>query len=138
MSKMFRVKMEVNYVAFVKAETPRMAQTQVAAMLTHTMQTTDSIKKIVYNGCKCDTLEYVSIMNSGTHHKLDYVNRINNAYNESRELFNQIVSLLAMRDKDAYEYLNPEVSPIEEIVYIYINQIADDTDLETILSYCRH
>ena len=46
--------------------------------------------------------------------------------------------VLKIMDKDKFEYLKPEVSPIEEIVYIYINQIADDTDLETILSYCRH
>lgn len=77
------------------------------------------------------------IMDASNNHDPDLVERVNSAYNEKPEEFAKIVDLLAQRDID--ERPNPEfyAKGVWDRCHEYCQNIADNSDLRTILSYCR-
>jgi hypothetical protein len=82
-----------------------------------------------------DEDDAVQIMSGTTSHDKELVKRINKAYNEYPRAFHQIVSLLMDRDVNFEEENGCE--PNEDDLSRYCENIADDEDLRTILSYCR-
>lgn len=81
--------------------------------------------------------ECYDLMDASNNHDPDLVERVNSAYNEKPEEFAKIVDLLAQRDID--ERLNPEfyAKGVWARCHEYCQNIADNSDLRTILSYCR-
>jgi hypothetical protein len=79
-----------------------------------------------------DKEEYV--MDCTNNHYAFLVTKINQAYKEKQEDFYNIVRLLAERD-ERHDILSK--STIFDVCHDYCQNIADNTDLETILFYCR-
>lgn len=83
-------------------------------------------------------LTEVSIMDGSTSHDKDLIMQINRCYVKSRELFYDIIRLLANRDADEFDdSIDLVTDDIKVIAYYYLHAIADDQDLQTIANYCR-
>lgn len=84
-------------------------------------------------------LTEVSIMDSSTLHDKDLIMQINMCYAQRRELFYEIIHLLAKRDVDEFDnnIIDVNTASIKDIAYHYLHAIADDQDLQTIANYCR-
>jgi hypothetical protein len=83
-------------------------------------------------------LTEVSIMDGSTSHDKDLIMQINRCYVKSRELFYDIIRLLANRDADEFDdSIDLVTDNIKDIAYYYLHAIADDQDLQTIANYCR-
>ena len=83
-------------------------------------------------------LTEVSIMDGSTSHDKDLIMQINKCYVKSRELFYDIIRLLANRDADEFDdSIDLVTDNIKDIAYHYLHAIADDQDLQTIANYCR-
>lgn len=83
-------------------------------------------------------LTEVRIMDGSTSHDKDLIMQINTCYAQRRELFYEIISLLAKRDVDEFDdSININTASIKDIAYHYLHAIADDQDLQTIANYCR-
>lgn len=74
------------------------------------------------------------VMDCTNNHYAFLVTKINQAYKEKQEDFYNIVRLLAERD-ERHDILSK--STIFDVCHDYCQHIADNTDLETILFYCR-
>lgn len=77
---------------------------------------------------------FVPIMNGTNSHDEVLVERINNAYRNRPSDFQLIMTALMARDID--ECLEHGIAWTND-VHTYLMQIADDKDLETILSFLR-
>lgn len=83
-------------------------------------------------------LTEVSIMDGSTSHDKDLIMKINKCYVKSRELFYDVIRLLANRDADEFDdSIDIATDDIKVIAYYYLHAIADDQDLITIINYCR-
>lgn len=83
-------------------------------------------------------LTEVSIMDGSTSHSPRLVELINQCYVERKDLFFEVVRLLAQRDRDEFDdSIDANTASIKDIAYHYLHAIADDQDLETIINYCR-
>lgn len=84
-------------------------------------------------------LTEVSIMDGSTSHDEDLIMQINRCYAQRRELFYEIIRLLANRDVDEFDddIIDVNTANIKDIAYHYLHAIADDQDLQTIANYCR-
>ena len=92
--------------------------------------------------------DYEDIMDTTNNHNPELVAKINNAWNEKREMFFPILCALYDRDikeimdSDAWDWTDDAESVKETLhdewdfhAYNYLQHIADDTDLECILNY---
>lgn len=95
---------------------------------------------IKINATPYDIMEY-DIMNRTKGHTIALVEEINRVYNERPDRFEEILMLLAKRDSGELEEHNVVSFGIntsyDEIAHIYLQRIADDLDLETIIKYCK-
>lgn len=83
-------------------------------------------------------LTEVSIMDGSTSHDKDLIVQINTCYAQRRDLFYEIIRLLAQRDVDEFDdSIDVNTASIKDIAYHYLHAIADDQDLQTIANYCR-
>lgn len=83
-------------------------------------------------------LTEVSIMDGSTSHAPRLVKLINQCYVARKDLFFEVVRLLAQRDRDEFDdSIDANTASIKDIAYHYLHAIADDQDLETIINYCR-
>lgn len=85
--------------------------------------------------------EHYDLMDTSNGHDKDLVMQINYAWDSAEERFYDIVHLLVQRDMDEWEekvYSTPTNKlNRREMCYLYCQNVADDTDLQTILNYCR-
>lgn len=80
----------------------------------------------------------IEVMNTYNAHNAELVERINKAYNANEYDFLQIAELLIRRDWEEFvEKTGDRKRGLEERAFDYCQNVADDKDLETILSYCR-
>lgn len=79
----------------------------------------------------------IEIMDGTNGHNSNLVEKINTCYQVRKDSFRAIVKLLADRDKDEFETCDPKTADIETLCFEYCQHVADDKDLETIISYCR-
>ena len=74
------------------------------------------------------------LMDTSNNHRAELVDSINKAWNEKTNDFFAIVRFLAERDSE--DTILAKTDP-RTACHDYCQYIADDIDLETILSYCR-
>ena len=141
MKKTFKVATNANFIAYVEADTMEMAEALVnkTFALVKGNKPAD-VKKIFFNGAIHSFVECAPLMDTTNGHDAELVKRINDAYILCEKTFKQIVKALAIRD--AEEFLdatgfNPEDGDMDEVSFYYCRRVADDKDLETILSFCR-
>ena len=77
-----------------------------------------------------------NLMNTTNGHQKDLVDKINVAYHKAPRLFHAIVLLLSERDRDEFD-VDPDTLDRNTLCFKYCMHIADDTDLETIINYCK-
>lgn len=83
-------------------------------------------------------LTEIRIMDGSTSHDKDLIVQINTCYAQRRDLFYEIIRLLAQRDVDEFDdSIDVNTASIKDIAYHYLHAIADDQDLQTIANYCR-
>lgn len=92
-----------------------------------------------YHYCVDDVpnVSAIEIMDGTNGHDSNLVEKINKCYQVRRDSFRAIVKFLADRDEDDFETCDPKTADIETLCFEYCQHVADDTDLETIISYCR-
>ena len=85
--------------------------------------------------------EHYDLMDTSNGHDKDLVMQINYAWDVAEEPFYDIVRFLVQRDMDEWEERvhNIPINKLNrrEMCYQYCQNVADDTDLQTILNYCR-
>ena len=85
--------------------------------------------------------EHYDLMDASNGHDKDLVMQINYAWDVAEEPFYDIVHFLVQRDMDEWEErvhdLPTDKLTRREMCYQYCQNVADDTDLQTILNYCR-
>ena len=74
------------------------------------------------------------LMDTSNNHRAELVDSINKAWNEKTNDFFAIVRFLAERDSE--DAILAKTDP-RTACHDYCQYVADDIDLETILSYCR-
>lgn len=82
-------------------------------------------------------LTEIRIMDGSTSHNPKLVELINMCYVERRDALYEIVKLLSSRDIDEFEDFNTNTASTYDLTYRYLEAIADDQDLITIINYCR-
>ena len=105
----------------------------------------DEITTSTYNVNYCDVVEEAEeIMNYTNNHNQLLVDKINGIYNDkdTRIDFYKILRLLIKRDiEELEEFEGCEIAPDdildEDYIYDYLMHVADNQDLETIISFCR-
>lgn len=82
-------------------------------------------------------LTEIRIMDGSTSHNPKLIELINRCYVERRDALYEIVKLLSSRDIDEFEDFNTNTASAYDLTYRYLEAIADDLDLQTIINYCR-
>jgi hypothetical protein len=80
------------------------------------------------------------LMDTSNNHNSELVKKINIAYEENKEDFVQVVKFLAERDSLVIVGITnrlPHSLDERTLCHTYCQNVADDQDLITILSYCR-
>lgn len=93
---------------------------------------TDAEFNEIQEAITTNDIEIIPIMNTTNGHDKELVDKINIAYFRKRIDFENIVKLLMERDKT--ECTEKEVNGD---IYEYLMHVADNKDLETILSFLR-
>lgn len=143
MKKIYKVETTARFITFVESESAGMADILVNKTLSQAVRCSKpaGVEKMLFNGVLYSNVQDCSkLMDTTNGHSESLVIRINDAYMYANNPFQQIAKTLAIRDKeefvDAVGY-NPEDADIDELCYFYCMRVADDKDLETILSFCR-
>ena len=89
--------------------------------------------KIVHTDAHVVKIEDIEdIMNTTNNHDKALVDAINNAWNEKRDDFENIVGVLMLRDEEEWDEKG-----VEWDIHSYLMQVADNQDLQCILDYLR-
>lgn len=139
----YKVEATARFITFVETESAGMAGILTNQTLSQAVKCKKpaGVKKMLFNGVLYSNIQECSkLMDTTNGHSEALVTRINDAYIYAHEYFLQIAKTLAIRDKEDFVDAvgcNPEDVNIDELGYYYCMRVADDKDLETILSFCR-
>lgn len=143
MKKIYKVETTARFVTFVETDSSGMAEILVNKTLSQAVRCNKpaGVEKMLFNGVVYSNAQECSkLMDTTNGHSESLVIRINDAYMYANKPFKQIATTLAIRDKEEFVDAvgcNPEDANIDELCYYYCMRVADDKDLETILSFCR-
>jgi hypothetical protein len=143
MKKIYKVETTARFITFVETESSGMAEILVNKTLSQAVRCNKpaGVEKMLFNGVVYSNAQECSkLMDTTNGHSESLVIRINDAYMYANKPFKQIATTLAIRDKEEFVDAvgcNPEDANIDELCYYYCMRVADDRDLETILSFCR-
>ena len=143
MKKIYKVETTARFITFVETESSGMAEILVNKTLSQAVRCNKpaGVEKMLFNGVVYSNAQECSkLMDTTNGHSESLVIRINDAYMYANKPFKQIATTLAIRDKEEFVDAvgcNPEDADIDELCYHYCMRVADDRDLETILSFCR-
>ena len=143
MKKIYKVETTARFITFVETDSSGMAEILVNKTLSQAVRCNKpaGVEKMLFNGVVYSNAQECSkLMDTTNGHSESLVIRINDAYMYANKPFKQIATTLAIRDKEEFVDAvgcNPEDANIDELCYYYCMRVADDRDLETILSFCR-
>ena len=143
MKKIYKVETTARFITFVETDSSGMAEILTNKTLSQAVRCNKpaGVEKMLFNGVVYSNAQECSkLMDTTNGHSESLVIRINDAYMYANKPFKQIATTLAIRDKEEFVDAvgcNPEDANIDELCYYYCMRVADDRDLETILSFCR-
>lgn len=124
----------------VFADSPEVAKEIVTTSINNSKDPLKGGTIFAHNSRITEVRNMVEVMDCTNCHNPILVEKINVGYNTKRDDFIKIAQALALRDiEECKEHnINPNnIEQFEGCVNEYLMRVADDQDLETILSYLR-